>query len=330
MMNWKNKKVLVTGAGGFIGSHLTESLVSKGANVRAFVRYNSNNSEGFLERFPEATKKKIEIVKGDVTDLHTMQQAAKGTDVIFHLAASISVPYSFIHPYEVVRTNTMGTMNALQAAKDADVEKIVVTSSSETYGTALYSPIDEKHPLQTQSPYAASKAAGDKIAESYYRTYNLPVVVLRPFNTFGPRQSQRAVLPTIITQALTSNKIKVGAITPRRDWTFVLDTAEGFIKAAESEKAVGKLLNIGYGQDFSVGEAAQKVLKIIGRDILIESDEERMRPGNAEVHKLLADTKLARELINWSPHYTFDAGLKITIEWIKDNLQNYKVGKYQV
>lgn len=329
-MNWKDKKVLVTGAGGFIGSHLTEELASRGARVRAFVRYNSKNSEGFLEQFSAQTKERVEAFKGDIVDLHTMQQAAQGMDVIFHLAASISVPYSFVHPYEVVRTNTMGTMNALQAAKDAGVQKIVVTSSSETYGTALYSPIDEKHPLQTQSPYAASKAAGDKIAESYHRAYGIPVTVLRPFNTFGPRQSQRAVIPTIISQALMSDKIRVGALTPRRDWTFVLDTVDGFIKAAESEKALGKLMNIGSGQDFSVAETAQKILKIVGKDLPIESEEERLRPGNAEVHKLLADTKLAKELTGWAPKYTFNEGLRLTIEWINKNLADYQPRKYQV
>lgn len=329
-MNWKDKKVLVTGAGGFIGSHLTETLVDRGAQVRAFVRYNSKNFDGFIEQFSASTKEKIEVYKGDIVDLHTMQQAAQGMDVVFHLAASISVPYSFVHPYEVVRTNMMGTMNALQAAKDAGVQKIVVTSSSETYGTALYSPIDEKHPLQAQSPYAASKAAGDKIAESYHRTYGLPVVVLRPFNTFGPRQSQRAVIPTIISQALTSDKIRVGALTPRRDWTFVLDTVDGFIKAAESEKAVGKLVNIGCGHDFSVGEVAEKVLNILGKKMPVESEEERMRPGNAEVHKLLADTKLAKDLLGWTPQHTFDEGLRQTIDWMKNNLKDYQPNKYQV
>lgn len=329
-MNWKDKKVLVTGAGGFIGSHLVEALVEKGAHVRAFVRYNSKNFEGFIEQFSARTKERVEVFKGDVTDLHTFQQAAKEMDIILHLAASISVPYSFVHPYEVVRTNTFGTMNALQAAKDAGVQKIVVTSSSETYGTALYSPIDEKHPLQAQSPYAASKAAGDKIAESYHRAYGLPVTVLRPFNTFGPRQSQRAVIPTIISQALTSDRIRVGALTPRRDWTYVLDTVNGFIKAAESEKAVGKLVNIGYGQDFSVAEVAQKVLQIVGKELPIESEEERVRPQNAEVHKLLADTRLAKAVMNWQPQHTFDDGLRLTIDWMKNNMEDYQPKKYHV
>jgi len=323
-MDWTTKKVLVTGAGGFIGSHLTEKLLELGADVRAFVRYSSKNTAGFLDNFTPEQKANLEIIKGDIVDLTTVQEAAKGMDIIFHLAASISVQYSFERPYEVIRTNTMGTLNILQAAKEAKVERVVITSSSETYGTAMYTPIDEVHPLQTQSPYAASKAAGDKIAESYFRTYGLPVVTLRPFNTFGPRQSMRAVLPTIIVQALTQDKIHLGNLSPRRDWTFVLDTVQGFIKAAESDKTVGKTMNIGMGKDYSIEEAAKIVLRLLNKDMPITSDEVRKRSDSAEVKQLLAGNELAFMYMGWKPENTFEEGLQKTIDWIKGNLHEFQ------
>ena len=327
-MNWKGKKVLVTGSAGFIGSHLTEKLLDLGADVSSFIRYNSRDDLGFIQSLKDSEK--INIIKGDIRELATVKEAVKGQDIVFHLAASISVPYSMIHPSEVVETNVMGTLNVLTASKDEDVEKVVVTSSSEVYGSALYVPIDEKHPLQAQSPYAASKIGGDKIAESFYRCYNLPVATIRPFNTFGPRQSTRAVIPTIITQALTQDKILIGATDTFRDFTFVSDTANGFIKIAESPKSIGEVINIGSGVDISINDVIKKVVKIVGRDVQVVVDEKRLRPNKSEVKRLLASNEKAKRLVGWEPEVSLDEGLKRTIEWISKSINFYKPKEYHV
>ena len=273
-MNWKNKNVLVTGAGGFVGSHLTEKLLSLGANVRAFIRYTSDQDLRFLSPLKS---KKLQIIQGDIKDQHAVKGAVKGTDVILHLAALVGIPYSYIHPRETIETNTMGTLNILQAAKEYDVSKIVVTSTSETYGTARYVPIDEKHPLQAQSPYSASKIAADKIAESFYNSYGMPIATIRPFNVYGPRQSPRAVIPTIITQALTKKEVKIGNTKPTRDFTFVADTVNGFMKIAESPKSIGEVINIGCGFEISIGDPAKKIAELAGKDIKLIVDKKRLR-----------------------------------------------------
>ncbi|MBU0628889.1 MAG: SDR family NAD(P)-dependent oxidoreductase [Nanoarchaeota archaeon] len=329
-MELKGKEVLVTGAGGFIGSHLAERLVAEGANVHAFVRYNSKGKAGFIDSFPNKTKSKIDIMFGDVLELETIRKALKNIDCVFHLAASISVAYSFKNPEEVIAVNSKGTLNVLTAAKDSNVKRIITTSSSEVYGTALTVPINEDHPLQGQSPYAASKIAGDKYAESFYKSYKLPITVVRPFNTYGPRQSARAIIPTIIMQALTKDKIRLGSLTPRRDFTFVTDTADGFIKTAESDKDYGGVINLSNKDDISIGELAEKIIKIIGKKIDIECSEERVRPEKAEVQRLLGDNSKAKKIIGWSPKVSLDEGLKATIKWISENIGEYKPDEYSV
>ncbi len=329
-MDWKNKKVLITGAGGFIGSHLTEKLVDLGAEVTAFVRYSSDKDIGLIESFDDKIKEKLKIEFGDISELETLQKVFKDKDVVFHLAASISVPYSFKHPEEVSSVNTKGTLNVLTAAKDQKVSRILVTSSSEVYGTAKFIPITEEHPLQAQSPYSASKIAGDKFAESFFKTYNLPVTIVRPFNNYGPRQSARAVIPTIITQALTLDKIKLGALSPRRDLLFVEDTVDGFIKIAENTNTFGEVLNLATGKDISIGELAKLICKIIGKEIPIETDEQRLRPKNAEVNVLCGDASKIKRLIGWTPKTSLNEGLKKTIEWISKNLDKYKPKEYTI
>lgn len=327
-MNWKSKKVLVTGSAGFIGSHLTERLLELGADISSFIRYNSRDDLGFIKSLNGSEK--INIIKGDIRELSTVKEAVKGKDIVLHLAASISVPYSIMHPSEVIETNVMGTLNVLTACKDENVEKVVVTSSSEVYGSALYTPIDEKHPLQAQSPYSASKIGGDKIAESFYKCYNLPITIIRPFNTFGPRQSTRAVISSVITQALTQNKILVGATETFRDFTFVTDTAEGFVKIAESPKSVGEVINIGTGVEHSINDMINKVIKIVGRDVKIVIDKNRLRPNKSEVTRLLADNRKAKSLIGWEPKVSFDEGLKRTVDWVSKSVSLYKPGSYNV
>jgi len=329
-MNWKNKNVLITGAGGFIGSHLTERLLETGANVHAFVRYNSNNKAEFIDTFPKEKKEKISLIFGDILELETVQRACKNMDFVFHLAASISVPYSFKNPEEVIMVNSKGTLNVLTASKDNNVKRILTTSSSEVYGSALYIPIDEKHPLQGQSPYAASKIAGDKYAESFYKSYNLPVTIVRPFNTYGPRQSTRAVIPTIIVQALTKNKIHLGSLTPRRDFLFVKDNVDGYIKIAEAgEKTFGEVINLATGKSVSIGEIAEKIKNILGKEMPLESDEQRLRPEKAEVNELCGDYSKAKKLVGWTPKYSLDEGLKLTIDYIKEHLNEYS-NEYQI
>ena len=281
-MNWKNKKVLVTGADGFIGSHLAERLVELGANVRALVYYNSFNSWGWLDSLPKEIQDKMEIVQGDIRDVFNMRSIMKNIDIVFHLAALIAIPYSYISPVSYVKTNVEGTLNVMQAANDVKVEKIITTSTSETYGTALYVPIDENHPLQGQSPYSASKVGADMIAESFYCSFNLPVAIARPFNTYGPRQSARAVIPTIISQVIKNEKVHLGAISPTRDFVFVKDTVEGFIAIAESDKSLGEIINIGTGVETSIGELFETIKKIIGNDVPLTHDEQRMRPKKAK------------------------------------------------
>jgi NAD dependent epimerase/dehydratase len=323
-MNWRNKKVLVTGAGGFIGSHLTEHLIELGANVKAFVRYNSRNDWGLLELLPREKRNKIEVVMGDLKDTDAVRQVVKGTDIIFHLGALIAIPYSYIHPGETIETNILGTLNVLMAAKENGIEKFIHTSTSEVYGTARYVPIDEGHPLQGQSPYSASKIGADKIAESFYRSFDLPIAIIRPFNTYGPRQSARAVIPTIITQTLTKGKIFLGSLHPTRDYTYVKDVVEGFIKVAESPKSVGEVINIGSNFEISIGDLTNKIISLIGKNAEIITDPARVRPQDSEVERLWCDNTKAKRLLGWDPTTTLDKGLKKTIEWISDNINLYK------
>ncbi|MCK5037908.1 MAG: GDP-mannose 4,6-dehydratase [Thermoplasmata archaeon] len=329
-MDYKNKSVLITGAGGFIGSHLTERLVNMGAEVTAFVRYNSRNDFGLIELLDEETLSKINIVPGDLKDSEAIMKAAKGKDIIFHLGAMIAIPYSYIHPRETIDTNVQGTLNVLTAAKELDIEKIVHTSTSEVYGTAQYVPIDEKHPLNPQSPYAASKVSADHLAMSYHHSFDLPVATIRPFNTYGPRQSARAIIPTIISQALSSDTINLGALDPTRDLTYVADTVDGFIKVASSEKSIGEVINIGSNFDISIGDLAKKIAQIIGKDVEIKLDEKRIRPKSSEVERLRASNDKAKSLLSWEPEHSLDDGLKKTIDWMSSHLDLYKQNMYVV
>ena len=329
-MDWDGHPVLVTGAGGFIGSHLVEALVEQGAEVRAFVHYNSRNDPGLLSLLPEGTTEEVEIVFGDLRDPFAVRQAVKGCSIVFHLGAVVSIPYSYRHPYEVAETNLMGTLNVLQACRDLQVQRLVHTSSSEVYGTAITVPIDESHRLQGQSPYSASKIGADKLAESYYRAYGLPVVTLRPFNTYGPRQSSRAVVPTIITQALAGESVHLGNINPRRDLTYISDTVEGFLKVAQVPGIEGETFNLGTGSESSIAELAQRIIRMIGREIEVIEDDDRKRPEKSEVQRLVADSTLARERFGWEPQVSLEDGLRRTIAWISENMQLYEVGTYQV
>lgn len=330
-MNWQGKKVLVTGAEGFIGSHLTERLVELGADVTALAQYNSFNSWGWIDTFDRNTKESIKVVTGDIREYDGMKRIIKGQEVVLHLAALIAIPYSYLSPMAYVRTNVEGTTNVLEACREYNVEKIVHTSTSETYGTALYVPIDEKHPMQGQSPYSASKIGADKMAESYYKSFNMPIATLRPFNTYGPRQSARAVIPTIISQILAGKtEIKLGSLTPTRDFNFVKDTAEAFIKVAESEKTIGEVINAGSNYEITIGDTVKKIISIIGKDVKILCDDERIRPENSEVNRLWADNAKIKELTGWQPNYTIDQGLEATVEWVKNNMQYFKTDIYNV
>jgi NAD dependent epimerase/dehydratase len=322
-------KILITGAGGFIGSHLTEELVKRGEEVRAFIRYNSRDERGLLEDLPKEIQSQIEFVPGDLKDPAGIRKAVKGCSKVFHLGALIAIPYSYVHPFDFIQTNVMGTANLLNACLESDsVEKIIHTSTSEVYGTAQFVPIDEKHSLQAQSPYAASKIAADKIAESYYLSFGLPIAILRPFNTFGPRQSLRAIIPTIISQAIDGKKIRLGNIEPRRDFLFVKDTVRGFIELAKCSKAVGKVVNIGTGKDISIRELVKKILDQMGKRREIKAERRRIRPEKSEVMQLIADIRLAKKLFKWVPRYTLEDGLKETIGWYEKNLSRFKVGSY--
>ncbi len=330
-MKLEGKKVLVTGADGFIGSHLVEELVRMGCQVRAFVFYNSFNSWGWLDTLDPSVKDSLEVMTGDIRDPYGMRKAITGCEVIFHLAALIGIPYSYHSPDNYVDTNIKGTLNILQAARDLGVSKIVHTSTSEVYGTAQFVPITEEHPLQAQSPYAATKVAADQLALSFYKSFNLPVSVLRPFNTYGPRQSARAVIPTVITQALAgARQIKLGALRPTRDFTYVTDTAQGFIACAKADKSVGQVINIGSNFEIPIGELAELILKLMDIDAQIIADEERLRPVASEVERLLADTTKAAEWLDWQPSHSglegLKSGLSKTIAWFadKDRLKQYK------
>ncbi|MBS5885608.1 NAD-dependent 4,6-dehydratase LegB [Clostridium sp.] len=330
-MDLKGKRVLVTGAEGFIGSHLTERLVELGADVTALVQYNSFNNWGWIDTFDKNVLDSIKVETGDIRELDGMNRIIKGQEVVFHLAALIAIPYSYLSPMAYVRTNVEGTVNVLEACRNHDVKKIIHTSTSETYGTALYVPIDEKHPMQGQSPYSASKIGADKMAESFYRSFNMPIATLRPFNTYGPRQSARAVIPTIISQILAGKKeIKLGSLTPTRDFNFVKDTAEAFVKVAESDKTIGEVINAGSNYEISIGDTVKKIIDIIGEDVKILCDEERIRPEKSEVNRLWADNTKIKELTDWAPKYSIDEGLAETVDWIKENMKHYKPDIYNV
>lgn len=332
-MELKNKKILVTGADGFIGSHLVETLVNQGYSVKAFVLYNSFNSWGWLDALPKETLSKIEIFTGNITDPNGVRTAVKGVDVIFHLAALIAIPYSYYSPDSYVDTNIKGTLNILHAAKEFGIEKTLVTSTSEVYGTALYVPIDEKHPKQGQSPYSATKISADFLSESFYRSFNLPVTIVRPFNTFGPRQSARAVIPTIITQLLAGKEeIKLGALHPTRDLLYVKDTVNGFIQIALSDKTIGEEVNIATKSEISIGDLANVIIQQINPNAKIISDDVRLRPAKSEVERLYGSNDKILALTDWKQQYTFDTAIAETIAWFKQdgNLSQYKTDIYNV
>ena len=324
------KKILVTGAAGFIGSHLVERLQTLGADVRALVRYTSRGDVGWLSLLPVERKQALEIIFGDLRDPEAVRQAIMGTHIVIHLGALISIPYSYLHPFEVAQVNLMGTLNVLIAARDVGVERVIHTSSSEVYGSAQYIPIDERHPLQGQSPYSASKIGADMLAESFHRAFDLPVVTIRPFNTYGPRQSARAVIPTIITQALTRDTICLGNLSTRRDFTFVTDTVEGFVRAIVAGGVEGGVFNLGTGYEVSISELCQMILTLTGSPARIIQDEKRLRPEKSEVLRLLSDNRRAREVLGWTPKVSLSEGLKETIEWIKGNLGRFKTGQYEI
>ncbi len=325
------KKVLVTGADGFIGSHLAEELVKDGYDVKSFVYYNSFNTWGWIDTLDKGVKDSMEIFSGDIRDPNGVREAMKDVDTVFHLAALIAIPFSYHSPDSYVDTNIKGTLNVLQAARDLKTERILVTSTSEVYGTAQYVPIDEKHPYQGQSPYSATKIGADRLAESFFRSFNLPLTIVRPFNTFGPRQSARAVIPTIITQLLSGQEtIKLGSLTPTRDFNYVKDTANGFIEISKSEKTIGEEVNIATQQEISIGQLAEELIRQINPSAKIICDEERLRPEKSEVNRLLGSNEKIKRLTNWSPKYTFEQGIAKTIEFLKNNLNKYKPDIYNV
>jgi len=324
-------KILVTGAEGFIGSHLTELLVNEGYDVRAMVQYNSFNNWGWIDTFDKEVKDKLDIFLGDVRDPNGVRTAMEGVDAVFHLAALIAIPYSYHSPDMYVDTNIKGTLNILQAARDLGTKRILVTSTSEVYGTAQYVPIDEKHPYQGQSPYSATKIGADRLAESFYRSFNLPVTIVRPFNTYGPRQSARAVIPTIITQLLSGKEeIKLGSLTPTRDFNYVKDTASGFLEIYKSDKTIGEEINIATQREISIGDLANELIRQINPNAKIICDEQRVRPEKSEVNRLLGCNEKIKRLTSWAPQYTFEEGLAETIEFLRNNLDKYKVDIYNV
>lgn len=322
---------LITGADGFIGSHLTEELVKRGYKVRAFAYYNSFNSWGWLDTLPPDIMDNVDVFCGDIRDPNGVREAMKGCDAVFHLAALIAIPFSYHSPDTYVDTNIKGTLNVLQAARELRTERVLVTSTSEVYGTAQYVPIDEKHPYQGQSPYSATKIGADRLAESFYRSFDLPVTIVRPFNTYGPRQSARAVIPTIITQLLAGKEeIKLGSLTPTRDFNYVKDTANGFIEIFKSNKTIGQEINIATQKEISIGELANELIRQINPQARIVCDEERLRPGKSEVNRLLGSNKKIKELTDWRPQYTFEEGIAETIEFFKHNLDKYKTDIYNL
>lgn len=325
------KEILVTGADGFIGSHLTEKLVKEGYKVKAFAYYNSFNSWGWLDTVPKEVLNEIEVFTGDIRDPYGVKEAMKNVDEVHHLAALIAIPFSYHSPDTYVDTNIKGTLNVLQAAKELETRRVLITSTSEVYGTAQYVPIDEKHPYQGQSPYSATKIGGDRIAESFYRSFDMPITIVRPFNTYGPRQSARAVIPTIITQLLTGKeKIELGSLTPTRDFNFVKDTANGFIEIAKSDKTIGEEINIATQHEISIGQLAEELIRQINPNAKIICDEQRLRPENSEVNRLLGSNEKIKRLTNWKPQYTFEQGIAETIEFFKHNLDKYKADIYNI
>ncbi len=330
MFNWQNKKVIITGSEGFIGSHLTEKIVELGAEVTAFVLYNSFNTYGWIDTLKKEIKDNIKIFIGDIRDEASVRKALKDQDIIFHLAALIAIPYSYNAPRSYFETNVLGTLNIMQSAREFGCTKVIHTSTSEVYGTAIYTPIDEKHPLQGQSPYSASKISADKVAESYYKSFNVPIAVIRPFNTYGPRQSARAVIPTIISQALSRNKIDLGNISTVRDMNYIKDTVQGFVKIAQSNKSIGEVINIGSGIGLTIKEIADTVIKLLKRNVKINLDKMRLRPEKSEVEVLICDNRKANKLIDWTPKFTLEEGLMKTIEWIKNNLKYFKPEIYNI
>lgn len=327
-MNWKGKRVLVTGAGGFIGSHVTEKLVELGCEVRALVHYNALGTWGWLD--PSPVRDEIEVIAGDIRDRDSVRTAMEKCEVVFHLAALIAIPFSYRAPSSYIHTNIEGTFNILQAGREIGAERIVHTSTSEVYGTAQYVPIDENHPLQGQSPYSASKIGADKMVEAFHLSFNVPTVTVRPFNTYGPRQSARAVVPTIISQCLTKDRVQLGSVTPTRDLNYVSDTVEGFLLAASCPEAIGRTINIGSGQEISIGDLTRLIADLVGRPIQIETEELRVRPQKSEVHRLLAANDLARDLLGWTPQISIAEGLRRTITWVQQNLEKYRPDVYTI
>ncbi|WP_432662679.1 NAD-dependent 4,6-dehydratase LegB [Wukongibacter baidiensis] len=325
------KRVLITGSDGFIGSHLVERLLTEGYDVRAFVYYNSFNSWGWLDTFPKEKLKSIEIFTGDIRDPNGVRKAMEGIDEVFHLAALIAIPFSYHSPDSYVDTNIKGTLNVLQAARDLKTKRVLVTSTSEVYGTAKYVPIDEKHPFQGQSPYSATKIGADRMAEAFYKSFNMPITIVRPFNTYGPRQSARAVIPTIITQLLSGKEeIELGSLSPTRDFNYVKDTVSGFLSIANSGSTIGEEINIATGKEISIGELASTLIDIINPNAKIICDEERIRPEKSEVNRLLGSNEKIKSLTDWNSRYTLRQGLEETVEWLKNNLHRYKSNIYNI
>lgn len=330
-MNWTQKRVLVTGADGFIGSHLVEGLLKKNANVRAFACYNSFNSWGWLDSLPKPILNKIEIFAGDIRDPNGVSEAVKGVNIIFHLAALIGIPFSYHSPDSYVDTNIKGTLNILQAARKTNVEKIIHTSTSEVYGTAQYTPIDERHPINPQSPYAATKSAADNLALSFYRSFELPVTIIRPFNTFGPRQSARAIIPTIISQIYAGEKnIKLGNLEATRDFNYVGNTVDAFIKLAEAKNTNGEVYNVGSGQELSMRDLVKLIQKVIKKNVHFVTDQQRIRPGKSEVEQLICDATKIKKTCGWSQKINLEEGLALTCQWIKKNIHIYKSSLYNI
>jgi NAD dependent epimerase/dehydratase len=327
---WAGRRVTVTGAAGFIGSHLTEALVKADATVRAFVRYNSRNDYGWLEVADPALLQEVEIFRGDLANPEAARGAVEGCDTVLHIGALIPIPYSYVHPREFVSANVEGTLNVLEAARRWDVRRVVHTSTSEVYGTAMRVPIDEEHPLNPQSPYAATKVGADQLALTYHKSFETPVVVARPFNTFGPRQTARAVIPTIISQALTDRAIRLGATSTTRDFLFVEDTAAGLMRCAEVDDAVGEVINLGTGEEFSIADVVERVARLVGHDVEVETDTGRLRPPASEVERLVADCSKAQRILDWGPRTPFDEGLRLTVEWMRGALDAYKPAIYNV
>ena len=322
--------VLVTGASGFIGSHLVERLVRDGHRVRAFVHYNSRNDWGNLELINPAVKREVEVVTGDIADPFSVHSAIKGVQVVYHLSSLIAIPYSYVAPQSYVQTNVQGAMNVLQAARNEGVDRVVHTSTSECYGTAQYVPIDERHPLQGQSPYSASKIGADMLAESYWRSFGLPVATIRPFNTFGPRQSARAVIPTIIAQVLKGGPVKLGALSPTRDMNYVDDTVDGFLAVGTHPAAIGQVINVGSGREISIGDLALVIVGLMGSSAEVVEDNQRIRPANSEVERLLCGNAKAKDLLGWMPTVDLEEGLRRSIDWFRQHLDRYKADLYNI